>query len=200
VTVQTDAERSLQAARSLWDLRQFDLARRRRGSRALRDMGKRFLSPAWRPVRVGLVALALLQVVGLNAWAWSQRRAIDNKRQAQVALLKTTHPQVRAVLDAPLQMQRETEALRALAGRPGDGDLETLLSAAASAWPEGQPPVQNLRFEPGLLTLAAPGWNDDEVRNFRERMRVGGWAADYTQGRLTVSRAGASNPEKGKGA
>lgn len=199
VTVQTDAEHALQAARSLWDLRQFDLARRRRGSRALGDAGKRFLSPAWRPVRLGLVALALLQVVGLNAWAWAQQRAIDDKRQAQIALLKSAHPQVRAVLDAPLQMQRETEALRAMAGRPGDGDLESLLSAAASAWPEAQPPVQSLRFEPGLLTLAAPGWNDDEIRNFRERMRVGGWSAEYAQGRLTVNRAGAPGPDKAKG-
>lgn len=191
ITVQTDAERALQAARSLWNLRQFDLTPRRRGSRALRDVGKRFLSPGWRPVRVGLVALALLHVVGLNTWAWAQRRAIDDKRQAQIALLKAAHPQVRAVLDAPLQMQRETETLRVAAGKPGEGDLEALLSAAASAWPAGQAPVQGLRFEPGQLTLAAPGWSDDQVRAFRERLRPGGWVAEYSQGRLTINRAAA---------
>jgi general secretion pathway protein L len=189
ITVQTEAERTLQAARSLWNLRQFDLTPRRRGSRALRDVGKRFLSPGWRPVRVGLVALAALQLVGLNAWAWAQRRAIDDKRQAQIAVLKTTHPQVRAVLDAPLQMQRETDTLRMAAGRPGEGDLEALLSAAAAAWPDGQAPVQGLRFEPGQLTLAAPGWTDDQARAFRERLRPGGWAAEYNQGRMTINRS-----------
>ena len=191
ITVQSETEHALQAARSLWNLRQFDLAPRRRGSRAMRDLSKRFLSPGWRPVRVGLVALALLQVVGLNAWAWAQRRTLDDKRQAQIALLKAAHPQVRSVLDAPLQMQRETEVLRAAAGKPGPGDLETMLSAAASAWPAGQGPVQSLRFEPGQLTLAAPGWNDEQARAFGERLRPSGWRSEYAQGRVTLSRAAA---------
>ena len=51
-------------------------------------------------------------------------------------------------------MQRETQALRTLAGKPGDSDLEPMLQAAAAAWPNERPPVENLRFEPGKLTLA----------------------------------------------
>ena len=40
------------------------------------------------------------------------------QRQAQrVQLLQEAHPQVRVVLDAPVQMQRETDALRAQAQR-----------------------------------------------------------------------------------
>ena len=115
--------------------------------------------------------------------------AVDDKRQAQIALLKTVHPQVRAILDAPVQMQRETESLRTAAGRPGDADFESMLSAVASAWPEGQGPVQSLRFEPGQLTLAVAGWTDDQARQFRERLRPAGWSAEYAGGRMTVTRA-----------
>ena len=103
-------------------------------------------------------------------------------------LLRATHPGVRAVLDAPLQMQRETERLRAAAGRVGDTDLEALLAAAAAAWPDGQGPVQTLRFESGQLTLAAPGWAEAQQAQFRERLRGAGYAAEFAEGRLTVTR------------
>lgn len=189
ITVVTPAERALAAARSLWNLRQFELAPRHRGVDALRDRWRSFMSPAWRPARLGVTALVLLQVVGLNVWAFQQRFALSNKREAMVQLLKTAHPQVRAVLDAPVQMQRETEALRAAAGQAGDSDLEALLQAAASAWPQGQP-VQNLKFEPGSLTLAVPNWGPEQIDQFRSALEPSGWAIEAIEGRLTISRAG----------
>ncbi len=189
VTVLTEAERALQSARSLWNLRQFDLAARHRGTLALRDLSRRFFSPGWRPVRIGLVALAALQLVGLNAWAWQQRSAIAAAQREQEALLRATFPKLRTVLDAPLQMRRETDTLRAAAGRAGDNDLEALLGAAASAWPEAQGAVRTLRFEGGKLTLAAAGWNEQQLAQFRDRLRPGGWAVESDDGRVTLSRA-----------
>jgi general secretion pathway protein L len=189
VTVVTPAERSLAAARSLWNLRQFELAPRHRGVDALRDRWRSFMSPAWRPVRLGAVALVLLQLIGLNVWAFQQRFALSSKREAMVQLLKTAHPQVRAVLDAPVQMQRETEALRAAAGQAGDSDLEALLQAAASAWPQGQP-VQNLKFEPGSLTLAVPNWGPEQIDQFRSTLEPSGWNIEAAEARITISRAG----------
>lgn len=191
VTVLTEAERALQATRSLWNLRQFDLAARHRGTLALRDVARRFLSPGWRPVRIGLVAMAALQVVGLNAWAWQQRRVISHGQAVQEQLLRETFPKVRAVLDAPLQMRRETDVLRAAAGRAGENDLEALLGAAASAWPDAQGPVQTLRFETGKLSLAATGWNEQQLAQFRDRLRQSGWDVDSAEGRVTLSRAAA---------
>ena len=189
VSVLTEGERALQATRSLWNLRQFDLAPRHRGLRALRDALHRGLSPAWRPARIGLVALLLLQLAGINAWAWQQRQALADARLAQEQLLRATFPHVRAVLDAPAQMQRETEALRAAAGRAGEHDLEALLGAAAAAWPDGQGPAQALRFEPGKLTLTAPGWSEAQLAQFRERLRPGGWRVESSEGRLSLSRS-----------
>ena len=136
VAVRSDAELALAAVRSPWNLLQFDLAPRHRGSLAAGNLWRTLMGPAWAPARWGLVALLLVQVVGLNALAWQQRTAIERQRSTQDALLRSAHPQVRAVLDAPLQMQRETAALRSAAGVPGDEDFETLLAAAAAAWPD----------------------------------------------------------------
>lgn len=190
VAVLSAAERALLATRTLWDLRQFDLARRHRGARAVRDLLRRGLSPAWRPVHYGLIALAAVQLIGLNLWAWHLSAELATRRQALVSLVQTSFPQVRAVLDAPLQMQREVDALRAMAGKPSEIDFEPQLQAAAAAWPSGQPPVANLRFEPGRLTLAAAGWSDAETERFRAQLRPAGWQVDASPGRLVMSRAG----------
>lgn len=194
VTVASSSERALLATRTLWNLRQFDLARRNRGTRAVRDLLRRWSSPVWRPVRYGLVALVAAQVIGLNLWAWHQSAEVASKRKAMVSLVQSSFPQIRAVLDAPLQMQREVDSLRALAGKPSEVDLEPPLQAAAAAWPSGQPPVASLSFQPGRLTLAAVGWSDAETDRFRSQLRPTGWQVDASQGRLVMTRASHSPP------
>lgn len=188
VNVMSVAQRALQASRTLWDLRQFDLARRNRGTRALRDALKKFFSPGWRPVRLGLIAAALFNVLGLNLWAWHQESQMTERRVAMTKLLQTTFPQVRAVLDAPLQMQREVQTLRAAAGKPGDTDLEPMLQAAASAWPAERPPIDAMSFEAGRLTLPGTGWTDAQIVDFRGRLRPGGWTVDSSGGKLALTR------------
>jgi general secretion pathway protein L len=188
VTVRSEAEQALFAVRSPWNLRQFEFAPRHRGALALRESWQRFLSPAWRPVHVGLAALLLINLVGLNAWAWMQQRALAERRADMVNLLRSTHPQVRAVLDAPRQMARETELLRAAAGQPGDGDLETLLGVAAAAWPEDEAPVASLQFEPGRLVLAIEGWDEARVAAFRDLVTPAGWSVAVAGTQLTLTR------------
>lgn len=189
VSLQGEAEHALEAASARVNLRQFDLAPRTRGTRALRQAAKRFFSAEWRSVRLGVAALVVLQLIGLNAYAWQQRQALAQRRAAMDEVLRTAHPGVRTVLDAPVQMQRETDRLRAAAGRAGDGDLEALLSAAAAAWPDGLGPTPTLRFEPGSLTLAAPGWGEAQIQQFRERIRGAGYGAEFADGRVILSRA-----------
>ena len=189
VQVQTEAELALAAARAPWNLRQFDLVPRHRGLRALRELLKQWRGPAWRPARWGLAALLLLQVLGLNLWAWQQQRQVAARKDEMTALLRSAHPKVRAVLDAPVQMQRETELLRQAAGRVGAGDFEPLLALAARGWPDGQPPVQNLRYEPGRLTLAAPGWTPEQVQAFRSRVEPAGGRVESSDGRVILSIA-----------
>ncbi len=192
VNVMSRADRALQAARSLWDLRQFDLAQRTRGARALRDGLRKFASPRWRPVRWGLAALVVAQIAGLNLWAWHQRSTIEARQKAIQAAVRTAFPRVSDLdvqRDAAAVMQREVQTLRTLAGRPGDTDLEPMLLAAASAWPADRPPVDTLRYEGGRLTLSAPGWSEQQLGQFRSLLQGAGWQVDSNGAQLVVSRA-----------
>lgn len=188
VTVQTQAEHLLQAARSLWNLRQFDLAASNRGLSAVSEFWRRFKTPAWRPVRWGLGALVVMHLLGLNLWAWEQRSSLTDKRKSMDALLRTAHPQVQAVIDAPIQMRRENDSLRIAAGQAGADDLEPLLQVAASAWPANSP-LQGFQFEAGKLTLAVPGWGVSEIEQFRSAIEATGWRVESAEGRVTLSRA-----------
>ena len=187
VMVLGEEQRALQAMRSLWNLLQFDIAPKHRGTVALRDAMRRWKSASWRPVRWGLAALVAVQIAGLNLWAWHLERQVSARRDAMTALLRSTHPQVRAVLDAPAQMQRETDLLRAAAGRSSDADLETLLGLAAAAWPDGQAPLSNLRFDNGRLSFAATGWNDAQIAQFRSQFG-GDWSVAQDGTTLTITR------------
>ncbi len=193
VPLQTEAEHLLETAqgtsKSTVNLRQFELTSRHRGLRAVAELGKRFFSAEWKLARIGLVSLLALQLLGLNAYAWQQRQVLQSRRAAINEVLRTAHPNVQTVLDAPAQMAGETERLRAAAGRPGGADLEVALSAAAAAWPDGKGPVGNLRYEQGRLTLAAAGWSAADVTTMRERLRPGGWTVELAEGRLTLARA-----------
>ena len=191
VTVMPLEQRLLQAGRTLWNLRQFELARRNRGTRAARDWLRQAMSPAWRPVRIGVAAFVVAQILGLNLWAWHQKSAIEAKRAAIQALVKASYPRVSEAdvqRDPSAVMLRETQALRTLAGKPGDADLEPMLQAAAAAWPHDRPPVENVRFETGKLTLGANGWSDAQIEQFRSVMRPAGFQVDASEGRLVVTR------------
>ena len=192
VAVQGDEQRLLQAMRSLWTLLQFELAPKHRGTVALRDAVRRWKSESWRPVRWGLAALVALQVAGLNLWAWHQERQIAAKREAVVALLKASFPNVRAIVDPAAQMQRETDLLRVAAGQSGESDLETLLAVAASAWPEGQPPLQTLKFDGGRLGFSTAGWTEAQLAQFRSQLGAAGWNFSNDGGAATISRAAAA--------
>ena len=191
VAAVTPAQRLLQASRSLWNLRQFDLVARTRGALALRDGLRRFASPGWRPVRFGLAALLAVQIVGLNFAAWQQGDLLKARRAALNNVVSNTYPRVNPLdvqRDAAAVMQREAQSQRTLAGKPGDNDLEPMLQAAAVAWPADRGPVESLRFEPGQLSLAAAGWSPSQIDAFRSALRPLGLQVVASEGRLVLSR------------
>ena len=195
VTVLTSAQRALRLIDSSWNLRQFELAPRTRGVRALRQLLRGLMRPNWRPVRWGLASLIVVQLLGLNLLAWRQSQQLKQQRAAIDSTLTSSYPQLRAILDAPLQMQRETEKLRVSAGRPGEQDMETLLAAAASRWP-GERPVEAWSFEAGRLQLSTKGWNEAEVQQFSQQLRSDGWLIDVSEGRISIRPAAPNSPVK----
>jgi general secretion pathway protein L len=136
--LRTRQQRWLDALRSPWDLAQFDLAAtgRARTARRLSGAGRRLLKGSeWRLVRWGLVLLLLANLAGLNAAARQAQAALQAQRAAVHDTLTRTFPQVRVVLDAPLQMAREVAALRRTTGAVAAQDMEAMLGAAAAALP-----------------------------------------------------------------
>ena len=184
----TDEEQGLRAARAGWNLLQFELAPQRRGVKLVRDLAARFaFDPAWRVTRIGLVALLAVTLLGLNIRAFQESHRIAQKKAALSAAVTEAFPNVKSVSDPAAQAQREIDLLRAAAGRPGDGDVETLLQAAESAWPQSHSPISNLKFEPGHLTLPADGWTPQEIERFTTQLRAASVDVQSGTGKLVLS-------------
>jgi general secretion pathway protein L len=99
-------------------------------------------APAYQPLRYGVVALLALQILGLNLVAWREQSTLDEQRAALNTALQNTFPHVSLVVDAPLQMQREVDALQQKSGLASSTDFEPLLSALGSVLPAGQTPSE----------------------------------------------------------
>ena len=187
MTLQQAPQRWLQAAQSRWDLAQFDLASSSR-TRAAKKLsvfwGELLRAPQWRPARWAAVLLVAANVVGLNAWAWKERSALDDKRDAVRRTLTQAFPNVKVVVDAPVQMEREVAALRQAAGATSSRDLESFLGALAAAMPAGRTPTR-LEFTAGELRAAGLTLSADEMRTVATTLRGLGYVAT-PQGELLV--------------
>jgi general secretion pathway protein L len=130
--LQQSAQRWLRAAQSDWDLAQFDLVnsgRTRTWKRAAGLWKALWQAPRWRAARWAVGALAVVNLLGLNAWAWKERTSLDAKRVAVREVLTRTFPGVKVVVDAPVQMSRELAVLRQAAGGSSNGDFEKILAS-----------------------------------------------------------------------
>ncbi len=187
--LQQPAERLLAAARSRWDLAQMEFAssgRARTFKKLSAGWAELVRAPQWRPARWGAVLLVAVQLVGLNAWAWKERSALADKREATRAILTQTFPQVRAVVDAPVQMDREVAALRQLTGATSARDLESLLGAIAAAAPQGRV-ATGLEYNGSELRVRGLAGNENEARPIVQALRSRGYAATV-QGETLVVR------------
>lgn len=155
VRVGHSAQGLVAAARSRWNLAQFELASNSQ-TRLTRRAGQAWVqwahSAAWQPARWGLAALVLAHLFGLNIWAWNERSALQAKRDEVRSLLLQTFPKVPVIVDAPLQMAREVAALRLATGAVSNRDLEPMLAAVAQNSPTAPTPSA-IEFTAGELTL-----------------------------------------------
>ncbi|TAM47997.1 MAG: general secretion pathway protein GspL [Burkholderiaceae bacterium] len=138
VRLEQPSQRWLRAAASPWDLAQFELASSGR-IRVLKQWGAAWQAlvraPRWRALRWGVGLLLLGNLIGLNAWAWHERSALEHERTAVRQVLTQTFPSVRVVVDAPVQMEREVAALRQATGAVSGHDLEAILAKISTATP-----------------------------------------------------------------
>ena len=135
VVLQQAPQRWLMSAQSAWDLAQFDLAssgRARTYKKIAGGWSQLLSAPQWRPARMAAVLLVALNLIGLNTWAWIERSALETKREIISRTLTQTFPQVKVVVDAPVQMEKEVAALRQATGATSGRDLESMLTALSS--------------------------------------------------------------------
>ena len=181
VSLQQNGQRWLAALNNPWDFAQFDLASSsgRRRWRRWGALASQFLqAPRWRAARWAVVALALVHVVGLNSLAWVERGRIQAKQQQVQNLLTQTFPQVKYVIDAPVQMRREVMALRQNAGYSGVADFENMLAVLGQLeLPVGS--TKELVFGQGELRLQGVKWSETEMATARKKLKAHG--LDVTQ-------------------
>jgi len=190
--LQQAPQRWLQAAQSDWDLAQFEFSRTGR-ARAMKKIGTAWAdllaAPQWRAARWGAVLLVVLNLVGLNAWAWRERAALDDKRMAMRQILTGTFPHVKVAVDPPVQMAKEVAALRQTTGAVSSRDLEAMLGALSSA-PLPQRPAAAIEYASGELRVRGIASSQDEAEPIISALAGQGYAAALQGEMLVVTRAG----------
>ncbi|MBP9929309.1 MAG: general secretion pathway protein GspL [Rhodoferax sp.] len=191
--VQPVVQRVCDAGASEWDLAQFDLSLSGGGRVARRwrqYAGNWLRAPSWRAARWGLVALLLAHLVGLNAWAWKLDAALRERQQLVKSSLTQTFPEIRTVVDAPLQMQRQLALLRRSSGALAADDMEAMLAAMGASLPTDSQ-AKSIDYAPGQLTLRGLVLPEPVLARLREDLGARAYRLQAEGDRL-VMRAGAA--------
>jgi general secretion pathway protein L len=132
---QRASQAAVQAKALGLDLAQGDVVLSGSG-RALQNLFEGFrsflLAPAWRAARWGAALIVLANVLGLNLWAWKQSAQLQVQRDQMKQILTSSFPNVKVVVDAPLQMQREMVTLRQSQGQLSGRDFESIYARFAA--------------------------------------------------------------------
>lgn len=182
------------AARSAWNLAQFDLqsdVRSRQWQRLRRALDTVLRHPHWRPARWGLAALLVSQLLGLQAWAWMTRQHWQAEQDLWTQMLQQSFPKVTVVVDAPLQMAREVARLRQASGQLTPHDFEAQLQALGQALPAGVASPSPLQFQDGQLQWPALSLGAAQQSAFEQALQGLGYrlSTDAGQQRLQAREA-----------
>ena len=189
VRLQTQAQRLLLAAQSPWNLAQLELSASPRGrlQKSLAASWQHLMeAPQWRPLRWGMLALLLVQVLGLNALAWQQRSAQEQQLAAIQGLLQQTFPEVRLVIDAPAQMQRAIEDLARAHGVGAATDLGRVLSTLGTLAPAGTT-LSAIELTDRQLQLTTTGLDAASAQPLISALQAHGLRAQLQDGQLIIA-------------
>lgn len=124
------------------------------------------------PLRPAAILLAVWFIadLGFTAVEWARLHHTAQAQQARmVALFRQSFPGASAIVDAPLQMQRNLAALRARSGVAGPGDFLPLVGRVAPVLQANtQVQIQSLNYSDAALTLtvSAPSFQVlDRIKN-----------------------------------
>lgn len=154
------------------------------------------LWPYLRPAALIMLAVLGVEVIGANLeWVMlaQEKKALTQEMERS---FRTAFGEGHALVNAPLQMQRNLAELRHTAGLPDDGDFLPLLDASAatfSALPAGS--VLGLHFESGRFDVDVKLARSSDFQDLRQRLQNKGLGVQLgdihdtgngTEGRLTL--------------
>ena len=193
VTLQQSGQRRLQATHSGWDLAQFDLANSsgaRTRKRLSESLGSLLRAPRWRAARWAALSLLLVNLVGLNAWAWREHSRINAQRAAIADVLTATFPKVQVVVDAPVQMSKEVAALQRSSGAATARDMEVMLAAFGLAAGANATPTA-IDFAAGELRLKGLRLKPEEIEAVAFKLKAQAYALSAEADSLVVKQVSA---------
>ncbi len=153
----TVAQRMVQATQTEWDAATGEWAQSSslRLARRIQHAYALFVhSPNWSWSRQALIVCVAVNLLGLNALAWIERSALQHREADLSQLIKESFPSIGLVVDPSAQMQREMKKLKHAHGQSAEGDLEFMLSAAATHLAPNFK-LQSFDYSPGELKLNA---------------------------------------------
>jgi general secretion pathway protein L len=196
VVLRSQVEGLLLSASSPWELAQFEqsLSGDSQGVKSLMRSWQGFWqSPAWRPARWGLAAVLLINVVGLNLWAWQQKASLSAKRSQINTVLTQTFPAVQVVVDAPLQMAREMAALRQSTGASAAQNLESMLSAFSTLNNASNNSLVSINIAPTAIEYIADSVKfkgiklpENELTTAQTKLKTAGYSLTQTGDTATM--------------
>jgi general secretion pathway protein L len=189
VHMQTRGQRLLVAAQSPWNLAQLEISASASGrlQKRLAAAWQQLLHGAvWRPVRLGLLALLLVQVVALNAVAWRQHSLQNQQRSAVQELLLQTFPGIGLVVDAPVQMQRAVDELARSRGVGSDADLGRVFAIIGPLAPAGMS-LSAIELSGRQLRMDLAGIEAAQAQPLVVALQARGFTARLQDGQLLVT-------------
>ncbi|MFZ3141762.1 type II secretion system protein GspL [Polaromonas sp.] len=189
-TLKAAPERWLAAAQSDWDLAQFDLLYTR-GTRTRKHLSAMvsslFRAPRWRAARWAAALLVAVNLVGLQAWAWKEQSALAAQRAAIQGMLTATFPEVRVVVDAPVQMARALADLQRRNGTASAADMETMLAHFQAAAPD-LPTPSAIEFIANELRFKGLDSSPAGITQISTRLQPQGYGVRLDAGSLVMMK------------
>ncbi len=152
--------------------------------------------PSMRPVALLLLALFLIEAIGTNIeWAMltQERKTLTDSMQRS---FRSAFGEGSALVNAPLQMQRNLAEMRHAGGLPDEGDFLPLINLAAvrlNELPAGS--VRNLHYETGRLDVDIKLARNEDFHKLQSALQKSGLnvrmgelqnSGDSVQSRLTL--------------
>ena len=167
------AERMLQVIDSPWDLS------KRLQMRNLADRGQLgwLRAPRWRLARWAAIGVISVNLLGLNTLAWVAQHQLAGQHEAMQQVLTQSFPNLKIIVDVPLQMAREVRLLEQARAAPNAADLDVMLGALSRALPAGQT-LKGMDYANGQLRVVGLELTTKEASSLRAGLTVLGYSAN----------------------